>query len=38
MLEIDQRHRMSWYKINLEKYFAEDIPELESRELDLTED
>jgi len=35
-LELPAHHRLFWYKIDLEQYFAEDIPVLESRELDLT--
>ena len=35
-MQISAHHRMFWYKIDLEEYFAEDIPMLESRELDLT--
>jgi hypothetical protein len=33
-----QNIELFWYKIDLEEYFAEYIPVLESRELDLTED
>ena len=36
-LQIDEAHRTFWYKIDLQEYFTEDVPELESRELDLTE-
>jgi hypothetical protein len=35
-LQIDEVHRIFWYKIDLEQYFEEDIPVMESRELDLT--
>ncbi len=35
-LQIEEHHRMFWYKIDLEEYFEEDIPVMESRELDLT--
>lgn len=35
-LQIDEAHRIFWYKINLDEYFAEDVPMLASRELDLT--
>lgn len=35
-LQIREDHRIFWYKIDLEQYFAEDIPLLVSRELDLT--
>lgn len=35
-LQIDEAHRMFWYKIDLDEYFAEDVPMLVSRELDLT--
>ena len=34
--QIEPQHRMIWYKIDLEEYFAEDVPMLSSRELDLT--
>ena len=37
-MQISAHHRMFWYKIDLEEYFAEDIPVLESKELDLTKD
>ena len=33
---IEPHHRMIWYKIDLDAYFAKDIPMLFSRELDLT--
>ena len=34
--QIEPKHRMIWYKIDLDAYFEEEIPMLVSRELDLT--